>query len=97
LANVFELEKLDLSATGIGNEGIRDLLAQDPKRLVRLKLQDLKLSFNSNMTDESLSLLATHMPSLKTLDIRYCEIEKNDFKEIFRQLTRNGTKVEGGG
>lgn len=97
LANIFELEKLDLSATGIGNDGIQDLVAQDPKRLVRLRLQVLKLSFNAQMTEESLSLLATHMPSLERLDIRYCDLEKNDFKELFRDLERNSTKIEGGG
>jgi len=97
LANVYELEKLDLSATGLSDKGMKDLIAEDPKRLARLRLQDLKVGFNSAMTEESLSLLATHVPSLKTLDIRYCELDKNEAKEAFRLLQRNGTTVTGGG
>lgn len=95
LANIHELQTLDLSATGMGNQGIHDLLAQDPKRLTRLQLTDLRLPFNAAMTEESLALLATHMPSLKTLDIRHCDLDKNDAKETFRMLTQNGTEVTG--
>ena len=49
------------------------------------------------MTEKSLDLLATHMPSLKTLDIRHCDLEKNDNKETFLQFKENGTEVTGGG
>lgn len=95
LASILELEKLDLSATGIGNDGILDLCA--PKQIVRMKLVELKLAFNAQMTEEALVTLATHMPSLELLDIRHTDIEKQDFKEIFRDVEKNGTKIVGGG
>jgi hypothetical protein len=97
LANIHELESLDLSATGIGNQGIQDLLVEDPRRLTRLQLVHLKLPFNAAMTGKSLALLATQMPSLKTLDIRHCDLDKNDSKETFLQFKENGTEVMGGG
>lgn len=97
LSKIYELEKLDLTATGLGDEGMKDLLAEDSKRLVRLRLQDLKVGFNSDMTEKSMALLATHMSSLKTLDIRYCEIDKNEAKDSFQVLKRNGTEITGGG
>lgn len=97
LANIHELESLDLSATGIGNQGIQDLLVEDPRRLTCLQLVHLKIPFNAAMTGKSLALLATHMPSLKTLDIRHCDLDKNDNKETFLQFKENGTEVTGGG
>lgn len=96
LAKIYELRKLDLSATRIGDAGIRDLIGGEVKRARRLELQDLRVRFNDDMTEESLSLLAAHMPTLKTLDIRHCQLDKNNAKETFRLLRQNGTKVEGG-
>jgi Ran GTPase-activating protein (RanGAP) involved in mRNA processing and transport len=96
LANIQELQKLDLSATGIGNAGIRYLVGLKEKRARPLKLQDLSLRFNEELTEESLSLLAARMPTLEALDIRHCQLDKNDAKETFRLLKQNGTKVEGG-
>lgn len=96
MANILKLEKLDLSATGLSDEGMANLLRQDSKRLVRLQLQELKVCFNAAMTDKSLSLLAAHVPCLKTLDIRHCDIKKTDSKETFRELKKNGTQITGG-
>ena len=95
LATIHKLQTLDLSATGLGDEGIQNLLTRG--KFTRLQLEELRLRFNSDMTEQSLSLLATHMTCLKILDIRHCEVNKNDAKATFLQLQRNGTVVEGGG
>jgi hypothetical protein len=96
LAKIQELQKLDLSATGVGNAGIHDLVGLKEKRALPLKLQYLSLRFNEECTEESLSLLAARMPTLVALDIRHCQLDKNVSKETFRLLKQNGTKVEGG-
>ena len=85
-----------MSATRIGDAGIRDLVGGEGKTARRLELEDLRVRFNDDMTEESLSLLAAHMPTLKTLDICHCQFDKNNAKESFRLLRQNGTKVEGG-
>lgn len=94
LAQLDQLKKLDLSATGLGDEGIRLLLDGNKWSQQRIALQELRLRFNGDMTGKSLSLLALHMPMLKTLDIGHCQIEKGEAKEAYRQLKQNGTKIE---
>lgn len=98
------LKTLDLSATSVGDAGIRILMGEvdvdnEESKFprndgYRSNLEVLHTRFNNDLSVETLQLVSARAPKLKTLDLCYCDaLDKDATRDVCRDLKRNGTSV----
>lgn len=107
LAKLSKLQKLDISATRMSIESSSSLTEGDSQQeesagtcLDSLfpdrhesSLRELRIRFHKSLTEEILVRIAYHAPHLELLDIRYCDLSRDEAKEAFRTLQRRGVQI----